>query len=532
MTILRDVFDIKDSVNKEIKINARGSITREANTGVLQFPVLVSSALSLEEVTTISKALERQYVSFVAIMTSMDSVSDDKSIKSYMKKIHQNPGELIIPGLRESVLFSYRDLEFINNSSLLEASEKASVNLLFDEGGYNEEETFVTPYDYLKEECKQKANKILEKVKKEGCKVYKTSDSEQCVNIKNESTGEFNQIFFVTDMNEDIVGVYNTSLVLKEESKFNELSYVKKIIGENYNLLEQYESDLEESILNNKFTPKGYSIIGGGDVSKKYNLLGEAAIEYDLNKNNLVGAIAKPGELRSYSKIDDSRTDSNITRDILKDNDVKKANELAPTLMHLKTYFRDQDNGLHAVDYMIGVKTVVHKISSQSMMDNTIKAVKKGRSFFSIMKLTTGETSFFKDFVFAVSSIKEDIRTKFKDNPWWNSLMRKRKFSKILAAINFSQQLVPNTTIVLTMDEVVKIKAEHGIDVQNYKTAKAIMDQLFLMGLVIVDSSTEVSYFLFDGRNGFEEYSFNSLEKENSNSAKEIKNIMQVLGRM
>lgn len=102
----------------------------------------------------------------------------------------------------------------------------------------------------------------------------------------------------------------------------------------------------------------------------------------------------------------------------------------------------------------------------------------------------------------------------------------------MLAMINFPQQLVPNTTIVMTMDEAIKVKTDSGVDVMNIKTAKDIMDQLFLIGFVVADSSTEVCHFLFDGRDGFEEYSYNSLEKENSNSSKDIKNIMQVLGRM
>ena len=221
-----------------------------------------------------------------------------------------------------------------------------------------------------------------------------------------------------------------------------------------------------------------------------------------------------------------------VEKDLLRDNDVKKANELMPTLLHLKTFFKDSNDSLNAVDYMIGVKVVIHTVNSNVMMDNLVKGLKRGKAFFNVMKLTTGEMAFFKDFVFAVSRIKDDVTSKFKGNPWFNSLIRRRKYSRILKGFNLKSQLVPNTTIVISMDEVEQIKMEHDIDVMNVDIAYEIMNQLFLLGFVVVDSSIQTAHFLFDGQRHFQEYSYNALERENSNSAKEVQNIMKVLGRM
>lgn len=522
MSILRDLLDMKEDTAREIKLNHRGSIAKQSNAGVLQFPTLVSSSISLEHATTTNKAIEREYVSFVAIMSSLESVTDEASIKSYMRKIHQNFGDDILAGINENTLFSFRDIEFIKDKPMLIASEAAGTSMIFESCGHNEESEFVTPYNELEEGAKKTAKKAIAKLKKEGNKIYNTSSNEKCVTVKNEVTNEYTQLFFVTDLSDKLVGIYESHLVLPDN--FEEVSYRNYVLKENLQLLESYDNGLEMSVINDKFTPNKYSIIGGGEFGNKYRTVSEAS--------DIVNAISKPGEFNQRARVTDDGTDNNIVKDVLRDNDVKKANELAPTLLHLKTYFRDDDDGLHAVDYMIGVKTVMHKVNSESMVNNLVKASKRGKAFLNIMKLSTGEMSFFKDFLFAIPRIKDDVISKYKDNPWFNTLRRRRKYAKVLAAVNAPQQLVPNTTIVISMDEVVKIKSEHGIDLMNVKTALNIMNQLFLLGFVVVDSSSEISYFLFDSRTNYEEYSFNALEKENSNSAKEIKNIMQVLGRM
>ena len=87
-TILRDIIDIKNSINMDELdfIKTSKSVSREASNGILQFPVLVSTSLPLQDVTMISKALERQFVSFVAILTSTQSVTDAKNINKYLSK--------------------------------------------------------------------------------------------------------------------------------------------------------------------------------------------------------------------------------------------------------------------------------------------------------------------------------------------------------------------------------------------------------------------------------------------------------------
>lgn len=511
MSILKDIFEAGDEIkNKGLSLSNRKSISRESNRGILQFTSLIPPSLPLETVTMINKALERNYSSFVVVMVSMDSVSDESSIKDYLGKIHQNPNFNMLTS--ESCTFSMFPGKLSNKRLLMESSAVAAEEFVVDFLDSKRDDYEVVPYDELSEKCKSKANGVLNEKKKCGNKICKTKNA---VTVINESTDSWNQIFFVNDSKGNLYLLEST--LQAHGSNVDLESSMRNIAKENINLLENYVPDLEMNILNRMFVPKNYNSVGK---------------QLKLSEADIVNSIRPEDSMTSPNKIMNDSKDSMVLKDVLRDNDVKKANELAPTLLHLKTYFRDNENALHPVDYIVGIKVVAHKINSDSMINNIVNARKKGKAFFNLMKLTTGEISFFKDYVFAIGRIKDEIKTKFRDDPWWNALNRKRKLSKILAKLHLPQQLIPNATIVISMDEAHIIKTEHNIDLMEINIVKDIMDKLFLLGFVIVDSSTEVAYFMFDGRNGYEEYSFNALERENSNGVKDVKNIMQVLGRM
>ena len=528
MSILRDILDLRDDIEQsgddfEFKFNGRGSIAKEASPGILQFPVIVSTALSLEEVTMIAKALEREYVSFISVITSIDSVTDEKSIEQYLSRIHQNfNGELLNRNIRESVVFS---LPLIRNNTkynplLSENVIEGLLSQLTDNNGAYllKEGDEIVSYDQLADDQKTIIKNFLyENYVKQGCKCHKFRNDVNTILIseRNEYTKHL-----------IMIKGKNGGVKLMESCCFpkgnTNLTPLKK---DTYNNMKEYVPDLNTTTLNEmSVCDSNFSIIGKSDILKNTN---EFIQEADMVSSALPAAFQDTPDIT-----DVGGRNSSVLKDVLRDNDVKKANELVPTTMHLKTYFKDKDGALHGVDYMIGVKTIVHPIKSESIVINLASSLKRGKGFFNLMRLTTGEISFFKDFVFAVGRAKDDIRLKYKDNPWWNALIRRKKYASVLRKLNFKQQLVPNTSIVITMDEVEKLKIEYSIDLMDLKKAHDIMNQLFLLGLVIVDSSIETAYFLFDGQRNYQQYSFNALERENSNSAKDIKNIMQVLGRM
>jgi len=181
---------------------------------------------------------------------------------------------------------------------------------------------------------------------------------------------------------------------------------------------------------------------------------------------------------------------------------------------------------------MVGVKTIIHTIKSESIEQNLVRGVTRGNAIFNFLRWSTGETEFFKDFVFAINNIRQDVNSKFSDSRWWTVLRRRSKRSSLLRKLNTKNQLLPNSTIVITMDEVHKIRNEHSVDLMSTTTVRKLMSEYFLISFVVADTASEIAYFMYDGESDFQQYSYTSLERENSNQAREVKNIMQILGKM
>lgn len=532
-TILRDIIDIKNSISMDELdfIKTSKSVSREASNGILQFPVLVSTSLPLQDVTMISKALERQFVSFVAILTSTQSVTDAKSINKYLKRIHQNVNKKQSI-FHEDVRLSYPNpnREFI---SLISQSEKNTICVAESVGieGYDTTGLKSIHPNTLSEEDKNVLAYIINDVKM-GSKAFMYSEDTGINSVVITNNDGITQIIPVENEDSEVTFIQSNLANTKEMTVVNEGKSANIISAMSKTMLKEHVNDLNMEILNNKTRSNKNMIIAGQRYLTEKYMPGMTNKSTILNEANNDVAIEVNREFTPLPIANRIERENSVMKDILTDNDVKKANELVPTMMHLKTYFKTEDGCLQAVDYMIGVKTIVHPIKSESMVDNLARGTKRGKLFFNLIKLTTGEISFFKDFLFAVSRIKDDIKIKYKDNNWWSTLLRRKNGANIIRLLPIKDQIIPNSSIVISMDEVEKIKAEYGIDLMEKRYIFDLIKQYFLVSFVIVDTSIEVVYFMFDGETEFQQYSYAALERENTNSAREVKNIMQVLGRM
>lgn len=535
MSILKDILDAKKDMKdivKEIGTTSKKSIARSADPGVMQFPGLFSSGISLEDCSMISKALEREYVTFISIITSINSITDEKDIESYLARIHQNDKGVASKAIGRELLGESTRLP-IGYKDMVMSSENAAINVLesLSEGCKQKitEDDAVVGYDELEDDEKEifdeACNKASKRIKNEAknCsgagKCFRESYLKSTVIDAGES---FRHVMALKNIETGQMKIVETNSFIT--SKEIPISEATKIISKKSMVsLQEYTSQFNESILNEakKESYKKY------DPNKDYGKIRDEIIQKgadDRQKDDNTQTNQKT-DFGSYNK-------EKVFKDVFKDSDVKKANELMPTMLHLNTFFRDNNGGLQAVDYLIGVKLVAHKIDSDEMVENLAKATKRGKAFFKLMKLTTGEISFFKDFLLAIDEIKDDVKSKWVSSPWWNSLRRRRQLGAILRRLNFKQQLVPNASIIITMDDVEKCKMEHQIDLMNTRTVLDVMNQLYLLSFVIVDPSVETVYFMFDGRTNFETFSYAALERENSNSKREVQNVMQVLGKM
>jgi hypothetical protein len=221
-----------------------------------------------------------------------------------------------------------------------------------------------------------------------------------------------------------------------------------------------------------------------------------------------------------------------LPRDVLKWTQTQKLNELMPTTLVIKLVGSDKDSGL-VVDreFILGVKTTLHPIDSDEMVDNLVAACQNKGVIFRFIKWTTGEISFFKDFLFNVKEIKDDvIKRSAGYSPWWIALKRRKTISTIKSWFS-SKSILPNSTIVVSMEEVAYIKSQFGFDLTDVNFVNNIMETYFLLGFVIVDNSIQIAHFLFDGQSTFASHSFKGLEKEGERKD-DLKEMLKLVNRV
>lgn len=213
----------------------------------------------------------------------------------------------------------------------------------------------------------------------------------------------------------------------------------------------------------------------------------------------------------------------------LVDNDVKKANELVPTTLDIAVLY---DNGeqMQQSNILLGVKTISHLVTSEEMVYNVAKAVEEKRGFFRFIQWTSGEISFFKDYLFMIDRIKKEATSQRSNSTWWRSLKRRSLEDKVRKVTFSKKELLPNATILITMDEVEYIQNNYNINLMdNTKAVKTIMDAFFLLGFVVVDPASELAYFFFDGQDSFQTFSYAALEREARNPNNELKAMVSLM---
>jgi hypothetical protein len=259
----------------------------------------------------------------------------------------------------------------------------------------------------------------------------------------------------------------------------------------------------------------------------------------DKRQEDMVKALGDEEKQRREDAIQRAKFDHDIakaqadyrskTQVKLADNDVKKANELVPTTLSVSLQVKDGQSFGGVTNFVLGVKGIMHPVNSNDMVSNLIDGYKSGNKFFNFIRWTTGEISFVKDLLFNVNGIKEDVIKKHAkgNSHWWNTLKRRRTLAKMKNIIGGSR-ILPNVTIVCSMEEAMEMKDVYGMDILEPKVVRRILDRYFLLGIVVVDESQELCHFMFDGENNYQVVSFKGLEKENNNK-NEFKEIYKMI---
>lgn len=225
-----------------------------------------------------------------------------------------------------------------------------------------------------------------------------------------------------------------------------------------------------------------------------------------------------------------------INKGIIK-TDVQKANEAVPSMVIIN-FVSNIGNGTTVNSTaVIGVKAVLHYVSSEDMVNRVILKHSDRRGLLNFIRATTREISFFKDFLFAIKRAKIDAVARSgrgSNSKIWKILeLRAHKSDLNRAAGKNNTDCAAITSIIISKAEVELIKKEHRIDLMNAGVLVGVMRGYNLMCAAIVDDVAERVDFMYDdGSKRFETLSFMSLEREDSNGQlKKVINVLASRGR-
>ena len=310
--------------------------------------------------------------------------------------------------------------------------------------------------------------------------------------------------------------VKNFNYTLPEDINENSLNnYRVDHMGNSINISiikEDAMSDLKKEIENQRKLAKRVA-----KTNKKFNKL----------TNNLRNAYR-------YDRLDyrQMQAMNNMERERVFTTDIKKANELVPTMMVVNFY--NAQTGLYT-SAVIGIKAKLYPLDSMDIVNRLMLKNKDNQGFHNFIRATTREISFWKDFVFAVDKAKIDALgvRRGSTSKIWKVLERRALFGKYKRMIGAGNESAAISSLVVSKEDVETLKKEYNINIEKAAVIRPIMESYSLMCCVIIDEGIESAKFIFDtGHDEYETLSFNHLEREaQDNSYKKIVNLMAKMSR-
>lgn len=203
-----------------------------------------------------------------------------------------------------------------------------------------------------------------------------------------------------------------------------------------------------------------------------------------------------------------------------------------PTMLEVSFFVRDGE-GSHVRSAIIGIKAMMRSVATAAMKTNLIKSLQSTHGAFQFVKYTRGEAKIVKDFIFNVSSIKEDAINKNSYDKWFAAMRKRKRNAKAYKGGNVT--INPLTTIVISAATAQAIKETAGYDLYDVNIAQKLMNSLYLLGFCIVDQSTGIVSTLFDDFGDYNETTIKALQNSNKSGDVEysqLKDVLKLMGRV
>lgn len=466
-----------------------GSISQYSKNLVMTFPVLCDNTLSPETASMINRANERNITTMLMMLFTAMNIEANDGMK-VISQIHKN---------------------ISTNMDVYDVMDKMN-QIGNDFKNYTESKKIET--------CKGEFSKESEVIKEmiDELKYGKTNKSFPVNSLSEESLNRFT-----------ITRGYK-NLVIKEDlnttglSSFEINEIVNKLYATIYGVNKEIKSDMDwVNWFNSKeFERKINDVVRA--LNLKVNITDETM---DKIKNEVKAKLLD--QIKNSN--DNLQFQQNKVAKLV-DMDVKKANEIQPTILQINYSQKKEDGGFELRTFLAGVKSRLIAVDSTDIVERIIAKNRTKINFLNFIRATTGEIRFFHDFLFAIDQAKLDSKNAVKKGEAakiWNCLANraaKNTNNKLKKVGNDASAI---TVLVLSQETVNYMKNVHKFDIEKMNNTKAICDAYNLMGIIIADESIEVVKTYYVGNNNYEQTAYSFLEKQNSD--RDYKKMINLIGK-
>lgn len=470
--LITDVLDAADGTEIGKFVSKKNpsikSITRANKDLTMTFPVMVSNTVDPVSAQLVARALERKFVTLTQMLLSAISITSSKDAIDHLKNVHANLD-----------LSSFFDVD-----DYLAVSEEATAMHIFDADtvkavyeAFRQERLRAKPINHLRES-------LMDDMM---AQMRQNSDFNTAV-----ANNRFNN--------------------LSDDDKLRAVRLIDTDTATRNRDLNNRNRDLTHQVRD----LRGNEARMRGNFTRNQRRMNDRMRALQQSNNNL------------QSRLDDMRNNTraglaNVSKDQM---DYKKANELQPTLLKIQFISTNDNNDPITVDAYVGIKSKIYCVDSADIANHIVSKRSYNFSLYNLIKATSGEIEFWRDFVFAIKKAKIDAvsnTNRGSSSKLWKVLERRALASKINRFMSLRNDATAITTLVVSAYDVEMLRKMEDIDISNSRVARKLMDDYNLVGIVIVDDSTESAKFIFDtGDDEYEPYTFKTLKREDKLDYKQM----------
>lgn len=556
------------------------SIIAAAKGNLFEFPVFISSSVQLDYATATSSLLEQVYASYLQSALSLNPIVDESLVrnKTPFAKFQSDTNRYV----------EYTDMDYahdaVHNEVVMENGDSLEFDMMSieDRDGkviveyYNKRPLSEFDHYFQEQDAKdyeierltkklENASKHIKDLKDDLSDANNTKDY-----FKNAATSasaradrEAKRADAAEQRGVDAATLANYENQLNDYKK--DIDEAKEALKESKNRANEMESlrklkkeiddaDKEYKLAVDKFNYQKSKDARDEARADRRDKLESDKFEHTKERER------QTDEIRERERAEDWKRDLKFKYSVkppemLDETKIKKLNTMKPLMMNVQFHVQDKTGALsEAINYVVAVKTFNRIIDADTLPDVAEYPLKEMNKIARKAKWRAGELKFFRDIVFKVKQKKQTaVDSRDPKRKWYRRLYelahmtgdaptkaaikgKNITWSVVKSQIedDFDFGVIPNSTLVISSNDVVNVKAKTGIDLLNGHTATKLCKELFLIAMVVIDTDAEsIKILLPDNHDDYEVHSLASVNKqlaELSTAGSKTRDIFKLLG--